>query len=331
MMMIFAEEMNETIHKPVLRNQSTPLHPRLTLEELEKLVILNITEAGRQVQCQTSHRCDTKTYFGIRIPATSIVDNKAKILMEFSPKAACTSAIVMFLNQTGYRYGIEYTGWPHTFRDQYYNPRCGRANACMYYDENWFRFKVVRNPWDRVVSSYIHIMTYKELREKFIPFKERNHLSFQKFIFLLEKMPSKDLQGFAGAHAGYQSHPYERILYQRRQQEGHSQASKYLVFHEIVQSENPLPALTRINQKLGTQFHLTFKAHHYADRKDQTQNRFVGNIPWPRLQSQIPRNYGLFYNPELKLRVHQLYLWDILLYNYSFPFNFQHLPNTDNE
>jgi hypothetical protein len=187
--------------------------------------------------------------------------------------------------------------------------QCGRASPCLYYRDDWFRFKVVRNPYDRAVSSFIHVMKYKELREKVVPLKDRTSLSFSRYVNILEKLSVRDLQGFAGAHGGLQSHSYERVFYN----------SNVTVFHEIVQAENPVESLARINSKVGTNFSVGFRAHHYAERKG-TVNRFVGNMPWNLLENQIPSNYGLFYNYEIKLRVQQVYLWDILLYSYSFPY-----------
>jgi hypothetical protein len=274
-----------------------------------KLVVLNITEQGKKVQCNSSATCKYKTFFGMRISRSSMVDNKRKILMEFSPKADCTTFVALFLNDVGFRYGIEYTGWPHTFREEYYNKQCGKATPCMFYRPDWFRFKVVRNPFDRAVSSFIHIMKYPSLGEKIIPTKERTTLTFAKYVAILEKFPTKDLQGFAGAHGGLQSQPYERHYYR----------TNTTVFHETVQAENPHETLERINRRLGTNFSAGFRAHHFAERNSAAK-KFVGKTPWNLLANQIPASYGCFYNHELRLRVHHVFLWDILLYNYSFPY-----------
>jgi hypothetical protein len=292
-------------------NTTERVESSIALSEYVKLVALNVTTFANQISCQNSTRCDLKTFRDMKITSTSLIDNTHKILMEFSPKAACTSAIVMFTGHMGFRYGIEYTGWPHTFRDNYLIERCGRATPCMYESKEWFRFKIVRNPFDRAVSSYIHIMRYPVLRDKVVPRKDRTTLSFSKFLSLLEKISPKDMQGYAGAHGGYQSQPYERLFYGR---------ADVVIFHEIIQTENPLPAIERINKRLGTNFTIGFKGHHHADRKEGLE-KFVGNMSWSDLKDQIPKNYGLFYNSELKLKVHQIFLWDILLYNYTFPYD----------
>lgn len=299
------------IKRSAVTNSSERVESNITLSEYVRLVALNVTPLAHDVSCQNSSQCDLKTFRGMQITSTSLVDNARKILMEFSPKAACTSAIVMFTSHMGFRYGIEYTGWPHSFRDNYFSEKCGRATACMYESKDWFRFKVVRNPFDRAVSSYIHIMRYPVLRDRVIPRKDRATLSFSKFINLLEKVPLKDMQGYAGAHGGYQSQPYERFYYGR---------SDITVFHEIVQTENPLPVIERINKRLGTNFTIGFKGHHHADRKEGLK-KFFGDMSWNDLQSQIPKDYGLFYNSELRLKVHHIFMWDILLYNYTFPYD----------
>eukprot|EP01040_Poterioochromonas_malhamensis_P008291 gene8291-8968_t len=286
----------------------------IPFSELVKLIALNVSEAAQKVTCTSSTPCKYRTFYGMKVTPTSLVDNERRILMEFSPKADCTAAIVMFLREMGFRYGIEFTGWPHTFRDKFFNAKCGKATPCVYYSQDWFRFKIVRNPWDRAVSSYIHVMKYPELREKVISPKDRQTLTFAKFVTLLEKLSPKELQGFAGAHSGLQSQPYERLSY----------GTNVSVFHEIVQAENAEESLQRINRRLGTNYTKVFRGHHFAERRNDI-NHYVGNVPWNQLQDNIPSNYGLFYNHELRLRVHQLYLWDILLYNYSFPFTLAHL------
>ena len=44
----------------------------------------------------------------------------------------------------------------------------GVLKSSIYFDDNWLRFKVVRNPYDRVVSSYfenIRSSLIKEINE----------------------------------------------------------------------------------------------------------------------------------------------------------------------
>jgi hypothetical protein len=88
----------------------------------------------------------------------AISNNDLKILMEYTPKASCTSAVAMFFEAVGYRYGNEYIGWPQWFQESFYERHCGKTSHCMYLDNSWFRFKVVRNPYDRIVSSFLYIL-----------------------------------------------------------------------------------------------------------------------------------------------------------------------------
>lgn len=257
--------------------------------------------------CGQTEKCDRYGIYGYTLDGYTLIDNKRKILMEFTPKADCTSAVVAFFKAVGFEYGIDYKGWPHTFRDKYFNARCGRATACMYYQDDWYRFKVVRNPYDRVVSSYVYVMKTNFLT-KFIPYQLRN-ASFEQFIDLLSSLRSDDLQEYAYRHASLQSQPYERYLYQQN----------ISIFHEIVQVENITHSLQRIYQKTGILYDFNFIPKHYQKRV--ILNKYVGNLTWTELQHQVPKNYGLFYNSITREKVAKIFHWDLLLYNYSYPFD----------
>jgi hypothetical protein len=92
-------------------NATDSAYKPISQNELEKLVVLNISEDAKRVDCGMPLACRLKTFHGMKISPSSLVDYKRKILMEFSPKADCTSATVMFLAHMGYRYGLEFSGW----------------------------------------------------------------------------------------------------------------------------------------------------------------------------------------------------------------------------
>jgi hypothetical protein len=92
-------------------NATDPAHKPISQSELVKLVVLNISDDAKKVDCGVPLACRLKTFHGMKISPSSLVDYKRRILMEFSPKADCTSATVMFLAHMGFRYGIEFSGW----------------------------------------------------------------------------------------------------------------------------------------------------------------------------------------------------------------------------
>eukprot|EP01040_Poterioochromonas_malhamensis_P002772 gene2772-2950_t len=216
----------------------------------------NTTEKAEEKldKCMKPPSCPThRGFYGYSLDEYSMVDTKKKILMEFSPKADCTAAVVAFLEASGYEQNNDYFGWPHVFRESYYNPHCGHATYCTYYDPFWFRFKVVRNPFDRAVSSYLYVMKTNWLNE-FLP-AHIKRASFEGCINYLLTLSPDTFQYFCTRHAGPQSQYYERFVYieNKKMEDGNSTMKNPYppVFHEIVKVENSQSAFERINRKTG--------------------------------------------------------------------------------
>jgi hypothetical protein len=91
-----------------------------------------------------------------------------KIMMSWSPKVASSKSVMIFLSGMGFFYGINYTD-AHPFREQLYAKHCGIGSPCLMHDNSWFKFKIVRNPFDRAVSSYLFMMHENWLPWPFSP------------------------------------------------------------------------------------------------------------------------------------------------------------------
>jgi hypothetical protein len=80
--------------------------------------------------------------------------------MDWTPKAACTKAVEMFWNEMNITRGLYYPedAFVHMYRHDFYK-QCGTISQDMLESSKYYKFKVVRNPYNRAVSSYIHIMT----------------------------------------------------------------------------------------------------------------------------------------------------------------------------
>lgn len=231
--------------------------------------------------------------------------------MEMVPKADCSGATVMFAQNMGFRYGIEYSGWPHHFRKRYLYPRCGRATACMMYDSSWYRFKVVRNPYAKVVSGFIHIMNSRIPLPSITP-QQKLNLTFNQFIDLLAIQNETSLQTFGMGHCKLQSQPFERKFY--------GSPNNITIYHKIVPIENAQVILDQINQQIGSHFHIDH-IHRAGVKKTSHERFYRGDIPWSLLKEQIPKDYGLFYSPRTQKLVERIFQWDFLLYRYDFPYN----------
>eukprot|EP01040_Poterioochromonas_malhamensis_P010155 gene10155-11041_t len=165
--------------------------------------------------------------------------------MEFTPKADCTSAVVAFFQTMGLELGVDYVGWPHNFRDQHFYDRCGKATHCHYLMPDWFRFKVVRNPFDRAVSNYLHCIGTPHV-QKLLPPPIVN-ASFETFIEYMMTLPEKEFQLFLYRHAGPQSQPYERYVYAKKLPP---------IFNVIVKVEDSEKAIQQIANMTGAYYNI---------------------------------------------------------------------------
>jgi hypothetical protein len=185
----------------------------------------------------------------------------------------------------------------------------------MFYAKDWFRFKVVRNPYARVISGFIHIMNTPRLRTLSIPVQKQLDITFEEFVTLLEGLSQDELQSYGQGHCSHQSQPFEREFYHKRD-------NSIIVYHEVVQVENPQETLGRINEITGSNFSL-HTIHRVGTTKTNSVRSYVGDIPWNELKKKgIPKDYGCFYSKDIQARIKKLFHYDLILYNYTFPYQF---------
>eukprot|EP01040_Poterioochromonas_malhamensis_P016011 gene16011-18060_t len=245
---------------PAVKHTQNSNNNVYTFQRIEKKAHDKLERCSKPPSC-TKYRA----FYGYALDEYSMVDTKRKILMEFSPKADCTAAVVAYLEAAGYQQNNDYFGWPHIFRERYYDSHCGEATHCLYYDPTWFRFKVVRNPYDRAVSSYLYVMKTGWLNDHLPAHIKKT--SFEGFINYLLTLSPDVFQYFCTRHAGPQSQYYERFVYteNKKMEEGNSTMKNPYppVFHEIVKVEDSHEAFERIYQQTGIRYQLKYssKAH----------------------------------------------------------------------
>ena len=103
--------------------------------------------------------------------------------MDWTPKAACSVMVAMFFDSMDIRQDINYTGFIHIYRQEVFYPRYGHVTMEELLDKSWYKFKVVRNPYARMVSSYMHVMGSK-LKGKFFKHNAtlQHNATFEQFV-----------------------------------------------------------------------------------------------------------------------------------------------------
>lgn len=267
---------------------------------------------------ESTYSYKRQTFLGYDLGEVQLVDYTNKILMDWTPKADCTSAVVMFLEHMGIYHKIHYSGWPHEFRLKKFYLQCGYVSTTSYTDSSWIRFKVVRNPYNRAVSSYIHAMRgnlfniYEHL--------DIQNISFLEFLVHLSKLPEEKFYKYLGEHARPQHRLFEKYAHE------HPESLSQPIYHYIIQAEAPHDELEKLNAKISgrpfTSKRQRYSDTHHAPRNASLSSEFIGDVKWWEIVKRggIPSNYGVFYNDVTKSYVDKLYKLDILLYGYTFPY-----------
>lgn len=215
-----------------------------------------------------------------------LIDRKRKLIMGWSPKAGCTVAVKMFLDHMGLlEEALRHNPWVHNYREYVFYKNHPPPTSEEHRDVRYFKFKVVRNPYDRAVSSFLHWIRRGRLG------------SFRDF--LEEQKDRKTPINFHFAPQ-YCEHKYNRI----------------------VKIESFAEEMAKINGELGTAFRLgtTFRTdfsieHGMVQAEPKgvcvSQVRFAAPLP------AIVPAYRDFYDVACRRDVESLYRDDFLCYGYA--------------
>lgn len=136
-----------------------------------------------------------------------------KIMMIFSAKSACSSAVIWAFHRAGLSGEAQaYHWWPHKYRTDCFYKRKEVIECARFTPVQDFRIvKVMRDPIDRAASSYRHALGTGYARDAILAAigvdTAAQGLSFQQFIDFLE---TEDLST-CDIHHRKQFHPFEDV------------------------------------------------------------------------------------------------------------------------
>ena len=266
-----------------------------------------------------------------------LLDDKHKIIMDWTPKAACSKSIEMFWNEMKIVRGIHYPqdGVVHDYRT-HFKKACGAVTESMLNSSQYYKFKVVRNPYDRAVSSYLYMMkrmfthtildnnsNSKNKRGRAWKPKAKHHLNDLSFVELLrlfiDKVRPRHEKGqvsrnIALAHFIPQSSEYEVEYYKK-----HNSS----LFNRIVHVEKFDDDISHVNDDIGRNYSFPVGLDSHIQKKFSVPDIYIGNHNYSYLINNhlIPENYGNFYNEETKLLVEAIFAKDLEIYGFEFPFH----------
>jgi hypothetical protein len=226
------------------------------------------------------------------MPSKPLIDRKNKIIMSWSAKAGCTVAVKMFFHHMGILHkALAHEkklggNFPDTsmYRRKVFYKKFGAPTKVELASPKYFKFKVVRNPYTRAVSSYIHAINLKKFQGSFAAF--------------IRKLSRRGVE--------HSDHHWRQQLRENPK-----------LFDRIVKLENLDAEMEAINKLIGSKFKTNFSSDHHL--KKTKVKKFVGHKAFKPEVKKIP-DYRYFYNKKILAAVSKLYKADIMAYKYEAPF-----------
>jgi Sulfotransferase family len=228
----------------------------------------------------------------------------------WSAKSGCTFATKWFFYQSGLlEAAYLYHHWIHRYRlEVFYESQDYELHLDKILDPETQVIKVVRNPYSRAVSSYIHAVKHSYEDKKIGKFlnREVNQNEGFSFVEFLDYLESIDLSNCNGHH----------------QQQLHiSEKEGIIKPRYIVYLENSKEAIQELEIKLElrrSEFHELLHSRHHSLREDDTffcgDSQFCKSLG--RQNKSFPKTRA-FYNKNLQDKVFQLYRLDFEAYQYE--------------
>lgn len=236
-----------------------------------------------------------------------LIDLDRRLCLLFSNKAGCTTLTKWFFQQTGrLAAALRYHPWVHRYRIEVYLGEPGYREAlAQIHRPDLHRAKLVRSPYSRAVSAYLHAIrsTYADYALSEFLGRAINAVSRFSFAEFVRYLESCDIT-CCDPHFRQQCSPAE--------QSGDLQIDR-LMRLESLQSD-----LAGLEASLGlpsTDLESLSRSPHH-NRRESASGEFCGQ----RVFSSNRRGYPPFhdfYDENLRSRVHHLYAADFARYDYA--------------
>ena len=241
-----------------------------------------------------------------RIHSRPLIYPEKKLSLFFNAKAGCTFATKWFFYQMEILdEALAYNKFVHAYRRDIYNKSEFYKNELkQVFSNDYTRIKLVRSPYQRAVSSYIHAIVNNHIDDEISDFLDRpltdaKRFSFEEFISFLE-------------HTGVQyCNPHNRL------QALPDEWQNKLSFTYTIKIENSLHEFRKIEKELGlktSDIEALSQSFHHREKIPSTS--YNGNKILGRLDQKY-YIYESFYNNSMKRRVADLYAFDFSQYGYK--------------
>jgi Sulfotransferase family len=254
---------------------------------------------------------DLRTLVTLRPPP--IVDARNKLVLLWSAKSGCTFAVKWLFSHMGLlEEALAYHAWVHKYRVEklYSSDRHEAAIQAFCASPDTFRVvKVVRDPFKRAVSSYVHAATCGYEDDQIATFLGRPvdkmaGFSFREFVQYL---------GSTNLNTCDIHHRLQTRMLERHYTFGSS---------SLINLDHSMQALPMLEQYLclpQTDPNRYRDSHHHTRASTAIDTGFVGDIRFETLchSKRTMPEYSRFYDAALEREVLNLYAEDFLRYGFS--------------
>jgi len=247
-------------------------------------------------------------------PKPVICLNK-RLAVFFCAKSGCTFIVKWFFNQIDQlTAALDFHPFVHRYRWMVYSKSKhfieSEKRFIKHEGKDFLKIKVIRNPFERAVSSYIHFLEmlankHKEINNNFGIGYQKMDYSFAEFLNLLEKI---DINS-CNIHWRQQFHfiekriKFDHIIYLK---DSIKELLKLEKIHNFKKSKN-IDRLAQSN-------------HHSSKKTDTDKDTFCG---FSTFSVAIKKNrplYKSFYNFELEEKVRKIYKIDFEEYSFNYSY-----------
>ena len=241
----------------------------------------------------------------------ALIDPSKRLIVLFSPKSACTNVVIWFFHQLGHAAAAQdYDRWPHKYRGNVYYKSALYRRAFQHDLSRYSVLRVVRDPYDRAVSSFRHVHRNGSADHLIAQVLGRRDiatsgLSFSEFLDFLETCDLAKCDG----HYRLQRHPVEDRL-----------PTRYLI---NASTEDLYTRLNEVEADLGiaiTDFdklewlHSVNRTHSHVAAPFDAANTYTHRFDRTTARSGAWPRYDTFLTTEARERIARLYAVDIEAY-----------------
>lgn len=225
------------------------------------------------------------------------------IMFGFTPKAGCSVVAKLFLSSIGHENSRHFFKWPHPVRKAYQESNPTKLTAWL--DPEILKLKFVRNPYERAVSSYIHVLKHGRLADHLLARPDDPPAKMWSFNDFLDRL--FDINLFASNdHYMPQTWMLERSVFR---------------FDRVIKIEHMHDELALVEKDFGRRLVIDdriLKSRHHTHR-DESHQFFCGDHSFSDLlETGLPPSDN-FYSAEIIKKIERLYKRDVSVLGYPAP------------